>query len=193
MASAERRLASKRRHLYLLSLGVAGYVNSLARWREMEKNPELRGWDPGTWGYFLRDACWRAKQILVLAGALVLVGSSVPSISAACPTIISDEPSQSMAAVTPSDQPRGSMPDGICSSKLVAPMTISDEGRRHAAHEGGYLINEALRELVAPTRVTVFGLRSRPWIIRSQWRRTQTCHSPPIVLPPSSNLSQIKD
>jgi hypothetical protein len=59
---------------------LAGYVSSFTRWRQIEADSEIRGWDPTAWSYSLRDIFWRAKQIIVLAGALVLIGSAIPSI-----------------------------------------------------------------------------------------------------------------
>ena len=59
---------------------LAGYVNTYSRFRQMERDPNLRGWDPSDWSYGLRDALWKAKQLIVALGVVILVASAVPSI-----------------------------------------------------------------------------------------------------------------
>jgi hypothetical protein len=56
------------------------HLDSRARERAMEADPQLRGWDPATFCYQCRGWFFIAKQILVGLAALLLVGSLAPSI-----------------------------------------------------------------------------------------------------------------
>jgi hypothetical protein len=46
----------------------------------MERDPELRGWNPATFCYRCRGRFFIAKQILIGLAALLLVGSLATSI-----------------------------------------------------------------------------------------------------------------
>jgi hypothetical protein len=56
------------------------HIDSRLRERAMVADPQLRGWDPGSFCYKCRGRCFIAKQVLVGLAALLLVGGLAPSI-----------------------------------------------------------------------------------------------------------------
>jgi hypothetical protein len=59
---------------------VAAWLDSSARRRAMERDEELRGWNPNTFCYRCRTRCFVAKQVLVGLAAVLLVAGLAPSI-----------------------------------------------------------------------------------------------------------------